>query len=183
MTEETTNVNLEWRENMWFTVIDFLLPGRARNTLPPCVSVRDKDDYTWFCILSALSHHDFVVTGRAMHAGRGLRLWVTNAKENEYPPGPNGPTPYAMRTAVCALDGIVRILNLSAGVLGAWNYTVSLQQHSKEVGLEIIVYPRRDSFMARICKRLYAQYADDTIYTVNPSLAFGEFLNIDWSEP
>jgi hypothetical protein len=187
MTKFKMDVDMEWRINMWFTVMDFLRPGQfpkdEKCSIPHCATVRDKDDYTWFCILSALSHNELVVSGRAMHEGRGLRLWVTNCKDDGAYIDPIGPSDYAMRTVVMALDGVVRILELSAGGLGAWHYTISLQQHSKDVGLEIIVYPRGNSFMARVCKRLYARLPDDSVYTVNPALAFGGYLNIDWEEP
>jgi hypothetical protein len=169
------------------TVLDFLYPGDADNNkpgLPNCAYVRDSDDFVWYCILSALSHNELAVRGRAMHEGRGLRLWVTSRLgDNSERVDPLGPSKYALRTVIMALDGILRVLEVSVGDLSAWRYYVSLQQLDKEVGVEVLVYPRGNSFMARVCKRLYERMPDDSVYTINPARAFGGYLNIDWEEP
>jgi hypothetical protein len=180
------DIDETWRGILWFTVMEFLHPGdvdAGTLGLPHCAFVRDSDDYVWYCILSALSHNEFVVSGRAMHEGRGLRLWVTSRMEDGEHVDPLGPSKYASRTVILALDGILRVLEVSVGNLSAWRYYISLQQLDKEVGVEVLVYPRGNSFMAKVCKRLYERLPDDSVYTVNPALAFGEYLNIDWEEP
>lgn len=188
------DVDLAWRQQMWTEVMNFLRPGHVspnilayRDDLPDYAKGLDLDVFVWLCVLSVLSHHDAVVNARTMHEGRGLRLWVTNCKDSEMGPSHTGPSNYATHIAAMMLGGIAQILQLGAGGMGAWSYTVSLQQRSNDVGVEIIVYPRHDSFMAQICKEFYKEFRDETGYTVNPALRFGKYqqpgaLMIDWEK-